>query len=58
VRFDGPPGQGGLPLQEVGTIVGEGPAGSNVFWVSVAANGSLTAGQGVPAWWIGDPQAC
>jgi hypothetical protein len=58
VRFDGPPGQGGLPLQEVGTIVGEGPPGSNVFWVSVAANGSLTTGSGVPAWWVGDAQAC
>jgi hypothetical protein len=58
VRFDGPPGRGGLPLEDVGTIVGEGPAGGNVFWVSVAIDGSLTSGQGVPAWWIGDPQAC
>jgi hypothetical protein len=49
--------QGGLPLEDVGTIVGEGPPGSNVFWVSVAIDGGLTTGSGVPAWWAGDAQA-
>jgi hypothetical protein len=56
--FDGSPGGGGRPVQKVGTVVAEGPPGSNVFWVSVASDGSLTTGGGVPAWWVGDAQAC
>jgi hypothetical protein len=56
-RFDGVPGVGGRVLERVGAIVPEG-AGDNVFWVSIAPNGLLTRGEGVPAWWQGDPQVC
>jgi hypothetical protein len=56
--FDGSPGRGGRPVQKIGTVVAEGRPGSNVLWVSVAPDGSLTTGGGVPAWWVGDAQAC
>jgi hypothetical protein len=29
-----------------------------VVWVDVAADGSVRTGNGVPDWWVGDPQVC
>ena len=57
VRFDGVPGAGAIVREQVGIVVPE-DTGDNVFWVSVAADGSLTSGDGVPVWWQGDPQVC
>jgi hypothetical protein len=55
--FDGSPGQGGQPVRAIGTVrPADGPP--NVLWVSVAVDGTLTTGEGVPAWWVGDAQAC
>ena len=56
--FDGSPGGGGRPVQKIGTVLAEGPPVANVIWVSVAPDGSLTTGPGVPAWWVGDAQVC
>ena len=56
--FDGLPGQGGQPAKRIGIVAVEDGSGPNVFWVSVAADGTLTNGRGVPAWWVGDAQAC
>ena len=56
VWFKGQPGNGGGPRQVLGRVPGEG--GPLVIWVEVAPDGSLRSGQGVPAWWQGDPQTC
>jgi hypothetical protein len=56
-RFDGAPGVGGRLVERIGAVVPEA-TGDNVFWVSVANDGSLTSGQGLPVWWQGDPQVC
>lgn len=58
VRFQGSPGRGGRVVENVATVVGGDQPGANVFWVSVAADGTLTKGEGVPEWWVGDPQEC
>jgi hypothetical protein len=31
---------------------------SNVGWIDVAADGTLTEGEGVPSWWSGEPHSC
>lgn len=33
-------------------------AGRRVLWVDVAADGSVTNGDDVPAWWPDPPQTC
>jgi hypothetical protein len=56
VAFDGDPGRGGQPRAPLGRV----PAGPDpaVVWVDVAADGSVRTGNGVPDWWVGDPQVC
>jgi hypothetical protein len=54
--YDGAPGDGGRPKQLLGRIPADGRP--LVLWVEVAADGTLGVGQGVPAWWVGDPQRC
>jgi hypothetical protein len=56
VSFDGSPSEGGQPQRLLGRVPGE--ANQLVMWVDVAADGTLTSGDGVPAWWVGDPQVC
>lgn len=51
------PGEGGVAREVLGSVE-RGGSGSNIFWVVVAADGTLTKGEGVPAWWVGDAQAC
>lgn len=51
------PGEGGISKEVLGSVERDG-SGSNVFWVVVAANGTLTKGEGVPVWWVGDEQHC
>ncbi len=54
VMTDRSPGPGANVIRVIAPI-GD-PA--EVLWVDVAADGSLTTGAGVPAWWVGDAQAC
>lgn len=35
-----------------------GDPGVLSLWVSVAADGSVTSGEGVPEWWAADIQHC
>ena len=56
LSFDRAPSDGGQPLRVLGRVPGEGNA--LVMWVDVAADGTLTTGNGVPAWWVGDAQVC
>lgn len=28
------------------------------LWVDIGSDGAISQGQGVPAWWVGDPQVC
>ena len=56
LSFDRSPNDGGQPQRLLGRIPGE--ANALVMWVDVAADGALTTGNGVPAWWVGDAQAC
>lgn len=58
VRFQGSPGQGGRVVENVAAVGDGDRPGANVFWVSVAADGTLTKGEGVPDRWVGDPQEC
>jgi hypothetical protein len=58
VMFDGPPGNGGQPSQDIATVLPEGAPLPNVLWVIVGVDGQLTTGDGVPAWWVGGAQAC
>ena len=52
----GDPTTGGQPGRLLGRVPGD--ANELVMWVDVAGDGSLMTGNGVPAWWVGDPQAC
>jgi hypothetical protein len=54
--FDGPPGAGAVPRQVIGRIPADGSP--LVVSVEVDPNGRLLVGQGVPAWWVGDPEVC
>ena len=56
VWFAGAPENRGAPRQVLGRVPGDG--GRLVMWVEVKADGGLASGQGVPAWWDGDAQAC
>ena len=56
VAYDGDPTAGGQPARLLGLVPGD--ANELVVWVDVAGDGSLTTGNGVPAWWVGDAQAC
>lgn len=56
--FDRSPALGGRPGELVASVVDEEAPGSNVVWAAVAIDGSITTGRGVPAWWVGDAQAC
>jgi hypothetical protein len=56
LSFDRSPSDGGQPQRLLGRIPGE--ANALVMWVDVAADGTLTTGNGVPAWWVGEAQAC
>jgi hypothetical protein len=41
------------------TIYTHGPANSPAtLWVDIGADGAVSQGVGVPAWWTGPPQAC
>lgn len=31
---------------------------AQVIWIDVAADGSVSSGSGLPAWWTGEAQAC
>ena len=57
VMFDRAPGDAGArPLR---VLFGRTQAvGRPVLWVDIAADGSISQGAGVPAWWHGEPQAC
>jgi hypothetical protein len=56
VAYDGDPTAGGQPGRLLGRVPGD--ANELVLWVDVAGDGTLTTGNGVPAWWVGDGQAC
>jgi hypothetical protein len=56
VSFDRSPADGGQPQRPLGRVPGEG--NPLVMWVDVAADGTLTTGNGVPPWWVGDAQVC
>ena len=58
VWFDGPPGQGGQLARGIGRVAVDDASGPNVYWVEVAADGTLTTGRGVPAWWDGVAEHC
>jgi hypothetical protein len=47
-----------MRVKKVGTVLADDGSGSNVFWVSVAPDGSLTTAQGVPVWWTGVAEDC
>ena len=54
VSTDRSPNQGGQVTRVIATL--DGPV--ETFWVDVAADGSLTAGEGIPAWWTDPPSPC
>jgi hypothetical protein len=54
--YDGAPGDGRGPKQIIGRIRADGEP--LVLSVVVRPDGTLLVGQGVPAWWVGDPQSC
>ncbi|HEX2470246.1 MAG TPA: hypothetical protein VHK05_06625 [Candidatus Limnocylindrales bacterium] len=54
--YDGSPAQGGKPRQIIGRIPADGA--SLVLWVEIVDEGRLEFGQGVPDWWVGEPQTC
>ena len=56
VSFDGSPSEGGRPQRMLGRVPGE--ANEPVMWVDVAGDGTFTAGNGAPPWWVGEDQAC
>jgi hypothetical protein len=56
VWFDGDPKDGGQAQRSLGRLAG-GPD-PTVIWVDVAADGSMTTGVGVPAWWVDEAPAC
>jgi hypothetical protein len=56
LSFDGSPSDGGQPQRSLGRLPGD--ANELVMWVDVAGDGTLTTGNGVPAWWVGDAQVC
>ncbi len=56
VAYDGDPTAGGRPGRLLGRVPGD--ANELAMWVDVAGDGTLTTGNGVPAWWVGDAQTC
>lgn len=56
LSFEGSPTAGGQPQRVLGRVPGEGNA--LVLWVDVAQDGTLTNGDGVPAWWPDAPIEC
>jgi hypothetical protein len=54
--YDGAPGDGGAPKQIIGRIPADGAP--LVLWVEIRPDRTLAFGQGVPEWWVGDPQLC
>jgi hypothetical protein len=56
VAYDGSPSDGGQPRRLLGRVPGD--VNKLVMWVDVAGDGTIMTGNGVPAWWVGDPQVC
>ncbi len=54
VMTDRSPGPGANVIRVIAPIDDE----VATLWVDVSADGSLTTGAGVPAWWVGDAQIC
>lgn len=54
VMTDRAPGPGSNVIRLIAPIDDK----TETLWVDVAADGSLTTGAGVPAWWVGDAQVC
>ena len=54
VAYDGDPHR----RRYLGRLLGRVPGDANDLarWVDVAGDGTLTTGNGVPAWWVGDAQ--
>ena len=55
--FDRSPVEGGHPVRTIGHAE-SGAETPTVLWVDVAADGSVTNGDGVPDWWVDDPTEC
>jgi hypothetical protein len=57
VMLDDPLPEGDVAhaLMEIGP---EADPGGRSIWVDVAADGTLTTGEGTPGWWTDDPQPC
>lgn len=48
-----------LGVQTLRTIYTRGQAsGLPTLWVDISADGAVSQGEGVPAWWTGAPQGC
>jgi hypothetical protein len=54
VRMDRSPGPGAAVVGVIAPIDDT----IETFWVDIAADGGVTNGVGVPAWWIDAPPAC
>ena len=54
VMTDRSPSQGGNVIRVIAPIDKE----VETLWADVAADGSITTGDGVPAWWPDDPGVC
>ena len=56
--FDRSAEEGGHPVRTIGHAAPSGAETPTVLWVDVAADGSVTNGDGVPDWWVDDPTEC
>lgn len=54
VMTDRSPSEGGNVIRVIAPLDDQ----VETLWVDVAADGSVTTGPGVPAWWVGDAQVC
>jgi hypothetical protein len=54
--YEGEIGGGQAPSAIIGTIPPD--RRPLIIWVDIDANGQLTLGEGLPAWWVGDPEFC
>lgn len=58
VMVDRPPQRPGAAIVRVIDHIDRRAGGRRVLWVDVAADGSVTKGDDVPAWWSDPPQGC
>jgi hypothetical protein len=59
VLLDNSPGRGPTNvIREIATVVAAAGSARQEVWVDVAADGSVTAGAGVPPWWPGGGGGC